>query len=356
MRQFTAWRRSTTDTQKRDVQPALKVSSYWPKREACVLFHGGAAILKDETDFRFLTENSLDVICRVDPDRVVRYVSPSCVRAFGWEANEIVGKRMDDFVFANDMPLLMESIARSLTPGTEAEKATMRVLCRGGSLAWTEGNSRILRDANSGEVTEFVIVMRDVTERKLLEEKLAALAMTDGLTGIANRRAFDEALKREWKRTLRHGTQISLLLLDIDHFKEFNDRYGHQVGDDCLRAVAQAAAGAVRATDMVARYGGEELALILPQVDVAGAGETAEKVRSVVEGLRVPHSGNPEGGGWVTASLGAATALARVGGTMRMPEGLLQAADHALYRAKHGGRNRVEGGMLLAPRKLAIVA
>jgi diguanylate cyclase (GGDEF)-like protein len=221
---------------------------------------------------------------------------------------------------------------------------------------WTEVNARVIRDEVTGEALEFVLVMRDVTERKLLEEKLSKLAMTDGLTGVANRRAFDEALEREWKRTLRHGTQISLLLLDIDHFKQFNDQYGHQVGDDCLRAVAQAAAGAVRATDMVARYGGEEIALILPQVDVAGARETAEKVRSVIAGLRVPHSENPEGGGWVTVSIGAATALARVGGTMRMPEGLLQAADHALYKAKHGGRNRVEGGMLLAPRQLAIVA
>jgi diguanylate cyclase (GGDEF)-like protein len=263
---------------------------------------------------------------------------------------------MEQFVLAEDMPKVMASIEDALIPGTEQLIATVRIKCKDGSLVWTEANSRVIHDASSGEVIEFVIVMRDVTERKLLEDRLAALAMTDGLTGIANRRAFDEALAREWKRTLRHGTQISLLLLDIDHFKEFNDGYGHQVGDDCLRAVAQAAAGAVRATDMVARYGGEEIAMILPEVDVAGAWETAEKVRSAIEGLGIPHSGNPEGGGWVTVSVGAATALARVGGTMRMPEGLLQAADHALYRAKHGGRNRVEGGMLLAPRQLAIVA
>jgi len=197
-------------------------------------------------------------------------------------------------------------------------------------------------------------VLRDITDRKLLEEKLESWAMTDGLTGIANRRAFDGALEREWKLTLRRGTQISLLMLDIDHFKPFNDQYGHQVGDNCLRAVAQAVARAVRSTDVVARYGGEELAVILPEVDVDGARDTAEKVRVVIEGLWISHGGNP--GGWVTVSIGAATALARVGGTMRMPEGLLQAADHALYRAKRGGRNRVEGGMLLAPRELAIVA
>jgi diguanylate cyclase (GGDEF)-like protein/PAS domain S-box-containing protein len=305
----------------------------------------------DGMDFRYLMENSADVICQVGLSRVVGYISPSCLNVFGWTAEEIQGQRVDKFVLGEDMPRVMGAIARSLLPGREDERETVRILCKDGSIAWTEGNARIIRKARGGGILEFVIVLRDITARKLLEEKLA---MTDGLTGIANRRAFDEALEREWKRTLRHGTQISLLLLDIDHFKEFNDEYGHQVGDDCLRAVAQAAVGAVRASDIVARYGGEELALILPQVDVAGAGETAEKVRAVVEGLRISHGGNP--GGWVTVSVGAATALARVGGTMRMPEGLLQAADHALYKAKLGGRNRVEGGMLLAPRQFAIVA
>jgi len=310
----------------------------------------------DGTDFKFLAENSADVICRAGLDRVLHYVSPSCITLFGCERKEMEGRTVDGRVYPEDMPKVIAAVQRSLAPGVVEEGATIRMRRNDETLVWTEVNARVIRDEVTGEALEFVLVMRDVTERKLLEEKLSKLAMTDGLTGVANRRAFDEALEREWKRTLRHGTQISLLLLDIDHFKQFNDQYGHQVGDDCLRAVAQAAAGAVRATDMVARYGGEEIALILPQVDVAGARETAEKVRSVIAGLRVPHSENPEGGGWVTVSIGAATALARVGGTMRMPEGLLQAADHALYKAKHGGRNRVEGGMLLAPRQLAIVA
>jgi diguanylate cyclase (GGDEF)-like protein len=184
----------------------------------------------------------------------------------------------------------------------------------------------------------------------LLEDRLSALAMTDGLTGVANRRAFDEALEREWKRTLREGTQMSLLLLDIDYFKRFNDWYGHQVGDDCLRAVAQAAVGVVRQTDIVARYGGEEIAIILPKVDTRGAEETAEKVRATIEALRLPHADNPEGRDWLTVSIGAATALARYGGTMRMPESLLLAADHAMYKAKHAGRNCVRTGLLIAPQ------
>jgi diguanylate cyclase (GGDEF)-like protein len=258
---------------------------------------------------------------------------------------------MDRFVVAEDMPKIMASIEDALIPGTEQQTVTIRILRKNGSIAWTEGNSRIIRDASTGEALEFVIVWRNITERKLLEEKLSAMAMMDGLTGLANRRAFDEALEREWKRTLREGTQISLLLLDVDHFKRFNDFYGHQVGDDCLRAVAQAAVGAVRQTDTVARYGGEEIAIILPLVDAPGAAEAAEKVRAAIEALRLTHAGNPEGGGWLTVSIGAATALARFGGTMRMPESLLLAADNALYKAKHGGKNCVRTGLLIAPQE-----
>jgi diguanylate cyclase (GGDEF)-like protein/PAS domain S-box-containing protein len=310
----------------------------------------------NKTDFRFLAENSADVLCLITSDLVLHYVSPSSLGVLGWKPEELVGKRPSAFVVAEEMPGLQELSKRNRSPEGEDVAATVRARKKDGTSIWIEINPRVLRDPVTKEALESVIVMRDVTERKLLEERLALLAMTDGLTGIANRRAFDEALEREWKRTMRYGTQVSLLLMDIDQFKEFNDHYGHQVGDDCLRAVAQAATGAVRGSDLVARYGGEELALILPQVDVAGAWEAAEKVRAVIEALGIPHQGNPESGGVVTVSVGAATALARTGGTMRMPEGLLQAADHALYRAKHGGKNRVEGGMLIAPLELAVVA
>jgi diguanylate cyclase (GGDEF)-like protein/PAS domain S-box-containing protein len=304
---------------------------------------------QEEIDFQFLTESSMDVICRIGLDRTIHYVSPSSLKAYGWEPAEAQGGTMDRVVLAEDMPKVMASIENALIPGTEQQIVTVRIRCQDGSIAWTEANSRIIRDASTGDVIEFVIVLRDVTERKLLEDRLSALAMTDGLTGLANRRAFDEALEREWKRTLREGTQISLLLLDVDHFKDFNDQHGHLVGDDCLRAVAAAAAGAVRATDIVARYGGEEIAIILPLVDQPGAAETAEKVRAAIEALRLPQAENPEGD-WLTVSIGAATALARYGGTMRMPESLLLAADNALYKAKHGGRNRVETGLLIAPQ------
>jgi len=343
-------------TQREDVEGGLKVSEPTPKRGVVLLPSRGFPMSMHETDFQFIAENSADVICRITADFVLFYVSPASLGVLGWTPEELVGRGPSAYVIPEDMPMLLRIAKRNRSREGEDTTATVRARKKDGTPIWIEINPREMHDPATEEAQEAVIVMRDVTVRKLLEERLEMLAMTDGLTGIANRRAFDEALDREWKRTLRHGTQVSLLLMDIDYFKEFNDQYGHQAGDDCLRAVARAAVGAVRATDVVARYGGEELALILPQVDVAGAWETAKKVRSVIEGLGIPHEGNPGGGGAVTVSVGAATALARMGGTMRMPEGLLQAADHALYRAKHGGRNRVEGGMLIVPRQMAGVA
>jgi diguanylate cyclase (GGDEF)-like protein/PAS domain S-box-containing protein len=300
------------------------------------------------TDFQFLAEHSADIICRAGLDRVIRYISPSSLHVLGWKPEERLGGMVDDLIVAEDRPVFADAYRRLLATGDHVVSASVRMRRKDGSTVWMEGNARLVRDPATGEPQEFVVIMRDITERKKFEEKLSTMALTDGLTGIANRRAFDKALKSEWMRTLREGSEVSLLLLDIDHFKLFNDRYGHLVGDDCLRAVAATVSGAVRASDLVARYGGEEIAVILPSTLIAGAVEVAEKVRCAVEALRLCHEGNPEGGGGVTVSVGVATALARVGGTMRMPESLLLAADNAMYKAKHEGRNRVATSLLIA--------
>jgi diguanylate cyclase (GGDEF)-like protein/PAS domain S-box-containing protein len=300
-------------------------------------------------DFEFLADNSADVICRVGLDMVLRYVSPSAFRVLGWKPEEMIGMGPDTLVLEEDRPLLAAGAARNLAAGDAGSAVAVRVRKKDGSLAWIESNARVVRDPATGEPTETVIIMRDVSERHALEEKLRALSLTDGLTGLANRRAFDENFKREWLRTRRDGLPISLLLLDLDRFKAFNDRYGHQVGDDCLRAVAAAVRGSVRVTDLAARYGGEEITVILPSTDSAGAVEAADKVRRAIEALWLPHKENVQGGGWVTASIGAATALPRYGGTITSPESLLLAADNALYKAKRGGRNRVATALLMSP-------
>ncbi|ADV83681.1 GGDEF domain-containing protein [Terriglobus saanensis] len=304
---------------------------------------------RNQNDFQFLAENSADIISRFGLDRRLYYVSPSSLHILGWTPEEMIAMAPLALIFPEDIPVVVAAIERNLAPGITAMPVAARMRRKDGTLVWMEFTARVVRDPITGEPIETVTSARDISERKLLEEKLSALALTDGLTGIANRRAFDEALEREWKRTLREGSQMSLLLLDIDRFKQFNDQYGHQVGDDCLRTVASLIVGVVRSTDIVARYGGEEIAIILPAPDRSGAMEIAEKVRAAVESLQITHEGNPEGGNLVTVSIGIATALARQGGTIRMPESLLLAADNALYKAKHEGRNRVATALLLVP-------
>lgn len=168
---------------------------------------------------------------------------------------------------------------------------------------------------------------------------LKTMAMKDGLTDLANRRSFDHTLDFELKRARRGHQPVSLLMLDVDFFKKFNDAYGHVAGDDCLRAVARAIAGnAVRATDTVARYGGEEFAVILPNTDTAGAMTVGEAIRQAVMALGIPHAANPAS--MVTVSIGVATAApGEQAAADKM--GMLHHADAALYQSKSDGRNRV---------------
>jgi diguanylate cyclase (GGDEF)-like protein len=179
---------------------------------------------------------------------------------------------------------------------------------------------------------------------------LARLATTDGLTGVPNRRSFDETLAAEWRRMARDDDTLSLLMLDIDRFKRFNDRYGHLAGDGCLRAVATSIAASLqRPADVTARYGGEEFALILPATDESGAAIIAERVRDAVEALAIPHEHSELG--QVTISVGAATVRPREGGE---PQDLIDASDQALYRAKESGRNRVISQTQERPRTFSL--
>jgi diguanylate cyclase (GGDEF)-like protein len=181
--------------------------------------------------------------------------------------------------------------------------------------------------------------VRMVLDLKRQRDLLGRLSFTDGLTGIANRRRFDNVLDQEWKRAVRSRTPLSLCILDVDHFKRFNDAAGHVAGDDCLRRLAGAAAASLhRPGDLVARYGGEEFALVLPETDAGGAQAVARRVQAAVAALAIPH---PDSGvePVVTVSIGAATA---VPGAQAGPALLVEAADRALYRAKDLGRNRIE--------------
>jgi diguanylate cyclase (GGDEF)-like protein len=180
--------------------------------------------------------------------------------------------------------------------------------------------------------------VRNHLELKRYRDFLEDLSLVDGLTGIGNRRRFDEFLLREWRRSRRARSSLALILLDVDYFKAFNDHYGHAAGDDCLREVAATLAMLVRRPgDLCARYGGEEFAAILPHTDLAGARVLAERIREAVVALDIPHEGlaaSPS----LTVSIGIAASDTSAA---EEPEDLLRMADRRLYEAKTAGRNRV---------------
>ncbi|MBD2105722.1 diguanylate cyclase [Nodosilinea sp. FACHB-13] len=184
------------------------------------------------------------------------------------------------------------------------------------------------------------IEVRSQTEQALqnANQELQRLTLVDGLTGIANRRHFDQYLEQEWRRSVRDRLPLSLILLDVDYFKLYNDHYGHQSGDACLCQIAQAIAiPPRRATDLPVRYGGEEFAVILPNTDRAGAIYLAETLRQAVKALHLPHAKSAVGP-WVTISLGVATCLPSA--TLN-PINLIRTADGLLYQAKQQGRDRL---------------
>ncbi|WP_052402998.1 diguanylate cyclase [Muricoccus aerilatus] len=193
----------------------------------------------------------------------------------------------------------------------------------------------------------FILFRRELRRRAEAERQLstqakdlAKIARADGLTGFANRRCLDEVLARECSRAAREQTPVSLLLLDLDKFKAFNDHYGHPAGDACLRAVAQAVGGAVsRPGDLTARYGGEELAVVLPNTTEHGARHIADQILTAVEALGLEHEHNAAG--IVTVSIGCAAAIVTPNAVQSGLQSLLAAADKALYEAKRQGRNRV---------------
>ncbi|CAO3442372.1 diguanylate cyclase (GGDEF domain) with PAS/PAC sensor [Azospirillum argentinense] len=193
------------------------------------------------------------------------------------------------------------------------------------------------------------IVKARVRNHLLLKRQtdlLRTLSFNDGLTGIANRRRFDEVMLREWRRCGRAQLPLSLIMLDVDQFKPYNDHYGHQAGDECLRAVAQLLAEQMmRPGDLAARYGGEEFVCLLPEADEDGAVQVAERLRRTVAERRLPHAVSHVAD-HITISLGVATARPTLDDT---PDRLSQLADGLLYEAKRAGRNRVcSGGVEVA--------
>ena len=289
----------------------------------------------------------------IDPKRRVVIWNRACERLTGVAASEVLGtsrhwrafyeKRrycLADLVALGRQDKIGELYPEHTVPednGLGSSAENWCVMPKLGNHLYLAIDAGPIHD-EAGNLIAVVETLRDMTDHKRAEMALKTLAAKDGLTGLANRRCFDQALEMEWSCAQRTKKPLALLFADVDHFKLFNDQHGHQSGDECLRAVAAVIGeSAFRPTDLAARYGGEEFAIILPETDREGACKVAERLRNAVMDLRITH-GAAGAGAWVTLSVGVVAHVPRndVG-----PDWFLGQADQALYAAKHLGRNRV---------------
>jgi len=280
-----------------------------------------AELEQSEARYRLLAENAADVIVTLDRQRRFTYVSPSVLRMMGYRPDQLIGRSIAEF----------SSQAAEFHHGTVVE---MPLACADGSVRWAEMSIGPV-PAGAGQDADLVCVIRDITDWKRLQENLRHLAAADGLTGAVNRRHFVELGTCEIAKAVPRPCPTSLLLMDIDHFKQINDRYGHLVGDEVLKQGVEACRRTLRSEDALGRVGGDEFAVLLPGTSAADAVRVAERLRRIYASLVIS---TPEGERvGVTISIGVAHCQA---GEISMEE-LLRRADCALYEAKRTGRNCV---------------
>lgn len=291
-------------------------------------------IKENDDKFRAITENISDIVSILNREGRTIYVSPS-LNAYGIQPKDYEGKLAIDFIHPEDKESIHQFFLHCIE-NKENFKTDFRWLKPDGSYIFVEMScTPIIEDKY---VTSVVVVCRDITERKKIEKTLLYLSNKDGLTGVANRRYFDQKLKMEWEKAEEHSTYLSLIMFDIDYFKLYNDTYGHQAGDTCLQNIAAYIKELVRVPHLVARYGGEEFVVILINSDESQTRSTAKKIRTLVESLKIPHKSSKISD-YVTVSVGCATLVPSLSSSK---EELIHNADSALYQAKRNGKNRVE--------------
>ena len=302
-------------------------------------------MVEDSTVYKTLLESTKAIPWRIDWNTMeFTYIGPQIEALLGWAPQS--WRTVDDWaerMHDDDREWVVNFCVSQSQSGVDHE-ADYRALTKDGGYVWIRDVVHVVR--KEGEVDALVGFMFDISERKRteqelirLQKELEELSFKDGLTGVANRRMFDSNLEMEWANARRHQRPLSLIMLDIDYFKEYNDEYGHLQGDDCLRRVAALLEGvAVRPRDLVARFGGEEFVLVLPETDAKAASKVAERCRRVILEEQIQHD-QSEVSPFLTVSLGVGTIIPT---TQDKPSFFIDAVDRLLYKAKQTGRNCVE--------------
>lgn len=291
-----------------------------------------------EKKYRLLAENVGDVIWTVDHTGHITYISPSVQRVHGYAPEELLNRKILDLVAPEFRPLVEKRFNALLAGNEQDAKSKMSeflMLHRNGGRLWVEARINQLKDGDM-EAGGLLGIARDITERKRLQEDLVRLATIDELTGAVNRFRFMEMGKQEMERANRYNRPISLMFVDIDHFKQINDTFGHKAGDQTLTWFAGLVRKELRNSDVLGRLGGDEFAVLLPETGLSEAVQVAERIRATLEEQKLPVGENERVA--LTISAGVASRDKAADSL----DDLLKKADAALYRAKRLGRNFVQ--------------
>lgn len=302
----------------------------------------GQALEADASVYKTLLESTRAIPWKIDWKTLqFAYIGPQIEPLLGWSPESWVS--VDDWatrMHPDDREWVVNFCVSQSQSGVDHE-ADYRALTASGDYVWIRDVVHVVRD-EAGEVEALVGFMFDISERKRteqellrLQKELEELSLRDGLTGVANRRHLDQILEQEWERAQRHNQPLSLAIFDIDYFKQYNDCYGHLQGDECLKQVAQLLQAAIRSGDFLARFGGEEFVLVLPQTDRVAAQRVIQRCYKQLAKAGIAHIDSPISE-QLTFSCGLGSCLP---GAIETLEAFVERVDRSLYEAKHCNRN-----------------